>query len=58
MIRSNNFGCWYNPEKLDFSMSNFEFVVWSDILKSQFTLNTVTPNNLIIVTSIVQKLFS
>jgi hypothetical protein len=55
---SNNFGCWYNPEKLDFPMSNFEFVVWSDILKSQFAINTVTPNNLIIVTSIVQKLFT
>jgi hypothetical protein len=55
---SNNFGSWYNSTKMDFPMSNFEFVVWSDLLKSQFALNTVTPNNLIIVSGIVKKLFS
>lgn len=55
---SNDFGCWYNSEKMDFPMSNFEFVVWSDLLKSHFAVNAVTPNNLVIVSGIIKKLFS
>jgi hypothetical protein len=53
-----NFGCWYKKsESENWPISQLEIIIWTEVLKSQFQLFGVTPNNLLLIPGVVSKIF-